>query len=297
MVDVGDFTRLTQFCMTFATRFTWEKLALELKLLRAEDFGALFTLSIGINSVLWPKDQVESCFRQLQFLGFELMKNCENLNEQERWEALRVFLFDEKGFELTSNRLKDVGDNDLLAKPMLDDRRCHPLPLVFLILHFANFLDLPIALLQARHHFVLKWVRAGKTLYLDLYNGGRPLTDQELIAVLNRTESNLEVWSAKQLLVEYLTLLMHAFESAQGLTELHIVYNLMLQMDETNTTILGQRALLRQKLGFSREAVADLKRYFSFVDQLEAPTELQQAWMELETVPEPPQLAPTDVLH
>lgn len=283
--------------MTLTTRFTWEKLSLELKLLRNEDFGSLIPLCVGINSVLWPKENLESCFREVQFLGFEVSKSCENLSESERWEALRRFLFDQKSFQISSHRIKDTRDRDLLIKNVLDGRCGHPLPIVFLLLHLAHFLDLPMALLQARHHFLLKWVRSGKTVYLDLYNQGRPLSDQELIQVLNRSSSNLEVWSAKQLMIQYLELLMQAFDSAQALNQLHIVYNLLLQLDDTNTAVLGQRALLRRKLGYNREALSDLKRYFSFVDHTHAPTELQQAWMELEAVPEPAPRAPTDVLH
>jgi regulator of sirC expression with transglutaminase-like and TPR domain len=123
------------------------------------------------------------------------------------------------------------------------------------------------------------------------------LSDQELIQVLNRSASNLEVWSAKQLIVQYLELLMHAFQTSQNLPLLHVIYNLMLQMDDTNTSVLGQRALLRQKLGFNRDALSDLKRYFSFVERTQAPSELQQAWMELESTPEPPQRSPTEMLH
>lgn len=283
--------------MTFETRFTWEKLVLELKLLRNEDFGALVPLCIGINAVIWPKENVENCFRQTQFLGFEILKKCDSLNEAERWECLRQFIFQEKGFQISSHRLTDTQEKDVLMKCVLDERCGHPLPLVFLLLHLAHFLDLPMALLQARHHFLLKWVRSGKTIYLDLYNEGRALTDAELIQVLNRSSSNLEVFSAKQLMTQYLELLMHAFESSQSLTQLHVVYNLLLQLDDTNTTVLGQRALLRQKLGFTREALSDLKRYFSFVEQTHAPTELQQAWLELEAAPEPPSRMPTDVLH
>ncbi|MBX3021016.1 MAG: hypothetical protein KF799_05010 [Bdellovibrionales bacterium] len=281
--------------MTFETRFTWEKLVLELKLLRNEDFGSLVPLSIGIQSVLWPKDNAEACFRQVQFLGFELMKNCECLNESDRWEALRAFIFEDKGFQISAHQ--DPCEKDVLMKCVLDERSGHPLPLVFLLLHLSHFLDLPMALLQARHHFLLKWVRSGKTIYLDLYNECRALSDQELIKVVNLSSSNLEVWSAKQLMAQYLELLMHAFEASQALAQLHIVYNLMLQMDDTNTCILGQRALLRQKLGFTREALSDLKRYFSFVEQTHAPAELQQAWLELEAAPEPPPRTPTDVLH
>src|SRR3569623_1080525 len=99
-LEVFTETRLTDRRMTFESRYTWEKLALELKLLRAEDFGALVPLCIGIQSVMWPKDNNEPVIRGLQFMGFELLKLCENKPEGERWDLLRSFLFDEKGFQL-----------------------------------------------------------------------------------------------------------------------------------------------------------------------------------------------------
>ncbi len=283
--------------MTFDTRFTWEKLVLELKLLRNEDFGALVPLAVGINSVLWPNENVESCFRQIQFFGFDILKTCDGMKESERWETLRKFIFEEKAFQLSSVRVQDVCEEDVLMKSILDERAGHPLPVVFLVLHLAHFLDIPMALIQARHHFLLKWVRSGKTLYLDLYAEGRALNDQELIAMLNRSSSTLEAWSAKQLMVQYLELLMETFESSQSLSQLHMIYNLMLQIDDSNISVLGSRALLRQRLGFTRDALSDLKRYFSFVEKTHAPGELQQAWMELENTPEPPQRNLTDVLH
>lgn len=283
--------------MTFETRFTWEKLALELKLLRNEDFESLVPLCVGIHSVLWPKDGVESCFRQVQFLGFELMKTCEPLSEAERWEALRSFLFDDKGFQISAHSAKDTTEKDVLIKCVLDERSGHPLAIGFLLLHLAHFLDLPLALLEARHHYLLKWVRSGKTIYLDLYNEGRALSDQELIKYLNCADGTLETWGAKQLIEQYLELLRTTFETAQDLSQLHVVLNLMLQMDDTNIDVLGQRALVRQRLGFAREAHADLKRYFSFVERTLAPEDLQQAWLELEKAPEPRPRQPTDVLH
>ena len=286
--------------MTLESRYTWEKLVLELKLLRAEDFGALVPLCIGIQSVMWPKENNEPCLRSLQFMSFELQKTCENKSEPERWEILRDFIFNEKGFQLASERPKEIGEDSVLMRSVLEERIGHPLPVVFLLLHLAHFLELPMALIQARHHFLLKWVRSGKTLYLDLYNEGRALTDQELIAVLNRSSSNLEVWSSKQLITQYLELLTQAFQRSHNLAQLHVVYNLMLQLDEGNTQILGERALLRRKLGFTREALSDLKRYFSFIEKSHAPSELQQCWLALEstpdTIPSAPR-GPAELLH
>lgn len=283
--------------MTFETRFTWEKLVFELKLLRAEDFGSLIPLCIGIQSILWPKDNVETCFRNVQFMGFELLKACEGKTEAERWDILRHFLFEEKNYQLLSVRPGEVTEDALLVRPVLDNRAGHPLPITFLLLHLSHFLDLPMALIQARHHFLLKWVRSGQTIYLDLYGEGRPLSSQELIQVLNRSSSNLETWTAVQLLHQYLELLMQTFERSQNLSQLHMVYNLLLQLDDTNTSILGQRALLRQRLGFAREALSDLKRYFSFIEKNHAPIELQQCWLQLQNIPEPPPRPPAELLH
>ena len=283
--------------MPFETRFTWEKLILELKLMRDEDFGALVPLCIGIQSVMWPKDQVETCFRSVQFMGFEVQKASEGKAEAERWEILRQFIFDEKGFQISTSSATEVDENDLLLKEVLQVRTGHPLPVVFLLLHLAHVLDLPMALIQARHHFLIKWVRSGKTIYLDLFNEGRALSDQELIQVLNRSASNLDVFSSKQLMGQYLELLTQAFERSHNFSQLHVVFNLILQMDDTNIAVLGQRALLRQKLGFNREALCDLKRYFSFVDRAHAPMALQHAWNELENSPEPPARGPADLLH
>lgn len=283
--------------MTFETRFTWEKLTMELRLLRDEDFGSLAAISIAINSVLWPSENVESCFRHIQFLGFELLKDTEPLAEAERWETLRRFFFDDKRFTISAARVQDVNEADVLMKTVLSERAGHPLLLVFLLLNFTHLLDLPVALLQAKHHYLLKWVRSGKTIYLDVFNQGRALNDQQLIGVINRTSSNLEIYSAKDLVHQYLDLLAVAFGQSANLPQLHIVYNLMLQMDDTNVTVLGQRALLRQRLGFKREARADLKRYFAFVDRAQAPADIRHAWMELENLDEPPPRGPTDVLH
>jgi hypothetical protein len=107
-----------------------------------------------------------------------------------------------------------------------------------------------------------------------------------MIHILNRSASNLEVWPTKQLMTQYLELLLHTFERHKFLTQLHTVYNLLLHLDDTNTALLGQRALLRQKLGFGREALCDLKRYFSFVELKSAPSELYQAWRQLESTSE-----------
>ena len=284
--------------MPFETRFTWDKLVLELELLRREDFGSLIPLCIGIHSVLFPKDVAEGGFRHLQFMGFEILKECGELGESERWDFLRDFLFNTKSFQLSAAASTGPArEREVLMKHVIEERRGHPLAIVLLVLHFAHDLDIPIALLRARDHFVLKWVRSGKTIYLDLYRECRALGDAEVIRVLNASTCTLETWGAKDLLGCYLTLLAEAFRESQSLTQLHTIYNLILELDDANTQVLAQRSLLRKQMGFTRDALADLKRYFSFVEQHDAPPELRQAWMELEAAPEPSTRGVLDILH
>ncbi len=279
-------------------RHALEKLALELKVLRAEDLGLLAVLGLNIQSVLWPKESVDPSLRSMQFMTFEIQKASEGKSEAERWDILRRFIFEEKEFLLSSARPSEVTIPQILVKNTIEERSGHPLPILFLILHFSYVLEIPLCLIQARHHFLLKWVRTGgKTSYLDLYNSCHALTDHELVQVLNRSSSNLEVWTAKQLVLHYLELLISTLDRHQLLTQLNIAYNLVLQVDETNTVMLGQRALLRHRLGFDREALADLKRYFSFVDRVHAPSALVQAWLELENTSEPPERGPVEFLH
>lgn len=265
--------------------YSLEKLAQDLKGLTPDDMGQLVPVCIGIQSVLWPKIQVETCSRSIQFMIFEMQKACEGKSEAERWNLLHRFLFEDKGFQLSDLRANEITINQILIKEVVEGRVGHPLPMLFLLLHLSHILGLPLRLLQARHHFLLKWIPidTGKNTYLDFFNRCQPLSDQELIHILNRSASNLEVWSAKQLITQYLELLVQSFERHQLLTQLHTVYNLLLHLDDTNTALLGQRALLRQKLGYGREALGDLKRYFSFVELKSAPSELYKAWRQLES--------------
>ena len=276
--------------MTFEPRYSWEKLTDELRRLDEADHAALAPLCLAIHSVLDPNENFELCFRQIQFLGFEVRDVAQHSNEVERWDALRAFVYQTKKFAVAGTRGHSNLD-DVLMKEVLARRAGHPLLIAFLILNLAATLNLPLCLLRAKHHYLLKWVRPGKTAYLDIFDEGRALTDQQLITMVNRTSSRLETYGARALVARYLDLLAQSFERADSLAKLHGAYDLMLLIDEMNIEALGRRALLRRRLGMEREARSDLKRYFSFVEINEAPAELREAWRQNdEPPPAPPQL-------
>jgi regulator of sirC expression with transglutaminase-like and TPR domain len=283
--------------MSFETRVTWEKLLLEIRHLQPEDSSSLVPVLVGTNSIIWPKENVESCFKKVHYLAFELHQICEKLPEAERWNQLRHFFFQTKGFQILGPQWSDLREEDLLISPVLENRVGHPLTLTLLFMHLAISIDLPVFLVQARQHFILKWMQAGQAVYLDILQNGQVLTDAEIFLILQKSSSNLEVWDARLVYRRYLEELMKLYEKLGQTQLLHTVYNLCLHMDDSNLPILGRRALLRQRLGFAKEALSDLKRYFSFVDRGHAPIELQKAMVDLESVPENPAYDSSGLLH
>lgn len=264
------------------TRVTWEKLLLEVRHLQPEDDALLIPALIGTNAVLTPRNDVERCFAQVQFLSFELQQFVKDSGVGERWQKLREFFFQQKNFRIQTSSLKEVQDRDLLLKPILSDKSGHPLPMTLLLLYLAKSIDLPVHLVQARQHFILKCSVSGKCSYMDVMNGGQILTDSEVVRILQN--SNMELWDARGLFRHYLEELIRIYEKHSQGQLLHTIYNLFLHLDESNLPILGRRALLRKRMGFLKEALSDLKRYFSFVDRGHAPIELQTAMRDLEKV-------------
>lgn len=263
-----------------------EQVTQDLRNLGAQDFGATLPLAISVNGLLSPDESMENCHRQIQFISFELKQDGKGLDTLERWHLLRDYLFVKKEFNCESN---------LWLKTILQNRSGHPLVLGLLVLHLAHQLDIPLQLVQARHHYISRLVLKDKTYYFDLLNRGQMMSDDDLVKALHRSASNLESWTARQLLIGYLEELSRQFELNDDWSRLLMVYDLYLHLDENATSVIGLRGLLRFKLGLAREAMSDLKRYFSFVDKNHAPIEIQMALHSLEQ--SAPYQQPQPLLH
>lgn len=278
----------------FETRMTWEKLLLEIRNLQAEDYSAILPLLTGTNAVISPRQNFESVQRQIHYLTFELCNRCENLTVAEKWEKLRQFFFERKEFRIAAASWSEIREDDLLIKPILENHIGHPLPVTLLFFHLALAVGLPVTFVQARQQFVIKLCDAGLTSYLDVLQDGRILSDTEVFQVLQKSVANGEAWDARAIYRRYLEELTRLYEQLNQGPLLHSIYNVYLHLDEGNLPVLARRALLRHRMGFAREALTDLKRYFSFVDRGHAPIELQKAMLDLETVADEPS---RDILH
>ncbi len=254
-----------------------------------EEPTTIVPVLIAINSLLATEDCHEWCLRQVNFMSYELQSRSTQLGEQQRFELLNHYLFQEKGYQIVAAD-RVFSEDDLLIKTVLTYRRGAPLTIALLYLHFAAELEIPMHLLRMTQKVMMKWVRSGHASYVDLNNQGLLLSEHEMLAFLNRLHAmdtrieTLESWKYRQILCRYITEVIKIYEKNECLSHLHVCFNVLVKLDGTNLKHLGRRALLRQKLGLAKDALSDLKRYFSFVERNKAPQDLQVAYFELESL-------------
>lgn len=274
--------------MHFESRMTWEKLALELELIATEDPSTLAPVLMAINSMLWPTESQEWTHRTLSFMSYELQTKCEHKCEADRLHVLNEYFFHTKCFQIQPHTM-ELQACDLLIKPVLTQKAGCCLPVSMVYLHLASALDLPIHLIHANNHYLLKWVRGGKSCYIDLNQNGYILNEQQMAQILQKSmepgkePAQLDVLPARLILTRYIHDVIRVFEREKQDDALHIALNILLKLEPNLLTALAKRAAVRRRLSLTKESLADLKRYFSFVEFNQAPAELQSIFYEIQT--------------
>lgn len=281
----------------------WEKLSIELELLGSEDPTSLLQLMMSLNSWLTPGESLEAVNRSLNFMTYELMAQTENLAEAERFELLNRYYFFIKGFQVLQLNPHETQEHHLLLKPVLEKRAGAPIAIALLYLHLAAHLDLPAYLIQLRNHYLLKWVRGGRSSYIDLCAEGRLVSEEELMQICTRSldsspgTETLGILPNRKIFLRYADELVRVYDRENEFDRMHAMYNVILKVEPQNSRILGRRALLRRKLGQNKDALADLKRYFAFVDRTQAPPDMIRTFQELSGRSESLISSPKEFLH
>lgn len=272
------------------TKVTWEKLCFELDLLGKEEPASVLPILVGLNQFFSNQDTQSRMARTLSFMTFELTSRCQDKNEAERFEILNTYFFKEKGFQMTPVEFGNGQLRDYFLDYVLENRQGMPLIISLIYLHLAIHLEIPLSFVNHSHYCVLKWIRGGKAFIVDLSRGGAILDEKELIELLrvraqncpNRHLPLLHVLKGRDIVRVYTLALTRIYQRDGFHQYLHDTLNILLRMDENNLKFLGERALVRKDLGMHKEAYGDLKRYFSFADQAQAPRELKLAYYELQ---------------
>lgn len=272
------------------SRITWEKMNLELELLAKEEPQSLLPLLIGINCLLRGDNFQDWCTRNINFMVYELNAACEGLDEDQRLQKLNEFFFNGRDYRLNQIQRVNLTDRDLFIRDVLSERSGGALPVAMIYIHLAYQLNLPMMIVNVNNLCLVRWMRSESCKYIDLAQRGEALCEDDLLHYLNREAcikqveheaTKLDVLSFKQVMTVYLEDLRFALARSNEPDLIHSVLGMLLKIQPNNLKYLSERALLRRNLGFHKEALSDIKRYFSFCDMTNAPSDLQMAFKEL----------------
>ena len=102
----------------------------------------------------------------------------------ERLETFRRYVFDEQGFAGNQQEYYDPS-NSFLSR-MLDTKQGIPISLSVLCLLLARRLDLPLSGINFPGHFLVKYSREDYCMFLDPFNGGDLITENDCFFYLIR---------------------------------------------------------------------------------------------------------------
>ena len=247
--------------------------------------ASILPVLIAINAYAIDQDVNSDAMKKLNHLTYELNASCEGLIESERLMKLNEFFFTRWNFQISieSNNLAYWDYSQILR-----EHRGSALSLSILYIYFAEYIDLPIHLINHPKLSLIKWIRPKNSKYIDLINSGKLLKQNDILEILKNTMSYdfnindfLEEIRPLKILQTYLNNVLKLHISINNTASANSILNVLLKLFPSDIVYLKQRALVRKALGLTNEAMADLKSYFSFVENKFADKDLKLAYYEL----------------
>lgn len=143
--------------------------------------GAFLLSRIGDRYNITP----ESFAERLDNLASPIRDRFLEIDENDhggRLEAFRSYIFDELGFRGNTDNYYDP-ENSYLTR-VLDTRTGIPVSLSVLVLLLAKRLNLPIRGVNLPGHFLIKYTAPGFSAFMDPFNAGSLLTEEECFQFL-----------------------------------------------------------------------------------------------------------------
>ena len=287
------------------SRLSWERFVIDLELLDFEAPTSLTPLVASLNQVLWPEATYDQLLRELNFMVFEVQHRTASLAESDKIKELNRYFFCEKGFAI-ANAEDQLKDPAWQLIQVLSKKEGSGLMVGLIYLHLANQLDLPLFMVFSPQFNLVKWVNPKKNYFLDLSRKGLPLDEESVVAQISNAQSIpcpddqkrlFEILPNRLAFIEYAEALSRIFNRQADLHKQHTTINAQLLIEDDNLDLIAQRALLRKRLGFIKEALSDLRRYFSFIEKNQAPIELQKAFRDLIHLEGQSLRDPLEILH
>jgi len=157
--------------------------------------------------------------------------------------------------------------NSFLAE-VIDRREGIPISLSLVYMEVAQRLGLRCEGVGYPRHFIVRCGDPESPIYVDPFNQGARLDQQELFAGMRgmnlggaTPESFLCAVTRRQILQRMLTNLQVLFREARDLERWLAVVELRLRIEPWNAVLVGERGMLHYRMGSPALALADLERY------------------------------------
>lgn len=232
-----------------------------------------FEAMMRINAEFMGDEAQNYCHRSIKFMIYDLTTQRQDKKTEELFALLNHFFFECKKFR--------IDRQVLFLKPIIETRSGCPIALAILYGHLAQALGLHVTMAALPVHSILKYDGPPRALYIDIGQNGKFLSEEELLQVIHHQSEDLLTRDFPKAVFNYLSYLAETFRRSSQVEDLHRTLNLLLSLHPENTRFLAERALLRKHLGLLKEALQDLKRYFSFTDRHHAAQEILSAYEEL----------------
>jgi len=244
-------------------------------------------LLVQISNLLDQESPKESLKRKTNFLMYEARSHISNeKNTLEKMEALAGFFFSQKNF----NSCQEETPENLLLNSFLSNRMGSSLVLCVLIRAIASELEVPCGIISLRRNYILKFCFEEKNYFLITFRNGQVVRCSQLLEFLNPIYENeqtpamdcLESLNGYQIIHHFLENLKSSTDKGSNENMRVQIFCLILLLEPSNIKILGERGLLYDKIGAKKAALADLKRYFSFVEPDASNEELLETYLRLQ---------------
>ena len=192
---------------------------------------------------------------------------CRIKTAPEQVKALTHFLFAELGFYGNGDNYYDP-NNSFLDK-VLDRRTGIPISLSVVCLEIGWRLGLPLAGLGLPGHFIVGYGVPDAPVYIDAFNGGAILTEDDCLALCRVSFSERRAFreqflipaSRKAILFRMLLNLKQIYLRQENWEEAYRTIDLILVVQPQQMGELRDRGVVAYRLNRLREATFDIQRY------------------------------------
>jgi regulator of sirC expression with transglutaminase-like and TPR domain len=188
-------------------------------------------------------------------------------SDQERIEILNQYLFEDLKF--AGNSANYYAPHNSFLNKVLDMRTGIPISLSAIYLEIGWRLELPLWGIGLPRHFIVGYGPTTAPVYVDVFNQGRTLSEDECLAVSQTPISDrmafrqefLKPATKKAILFRMLLNLKHIYVRLENWETAYKTVDLLLIVEPEQTLEMRDRGLIAYRLNRLHAATYDIERY------------------------------------